>query len=206
MKISVSILTNPYTDKEAIEMLNATDADFLHVDVLDGHFVPGIKHEYVDLQYSTKPLDVHLMVSKPFEFINKYNYKLTEYMTISYEIGEDIDELLDYIKSLGLKCGLAIKPSTPIREIEQYLPKLDKVLLLLVEPGMGGQKMLKGSLYRIDELNALRKEKGYQFEIWVDGGINKETKDDVKNADGLVVGSYILKSENFQTSIDEVRL
>lgn len=206
MKIAVSILSTPYTDIEAIEKINNTNADYLHVDVLDGHFVPNVKRSYEDLHLSKKPLDVHLMVSNPFNYISKYAFKNTEYITLSFEIGDDLDSLLDYIKSLNIKCGLAIKPSTSVDEIKKYLGKLDKLLLMSVEPGASNQKMITSSLYKIDELIDEREKNSYNYEIWVDGGVNGETIEYVKKADGVVSGSFVTSIDDFQERIDKLRL
>ncbi|HBA37592.1 MAG TPA: hypothetical protein DCY94_02615 [Firmicutes bacterium] len=206
MKVSVSILKTPYSDAEAIKKINETDAEYLHVDVLDGHFIPGVKREYEDLYVSKKMLDVHLMVSKPFAFISKYALKNTKCITLSAEIDDDLDEYLDYIKSLNIECGLAIKPSTRPEEIEKYLEKLDKVTVLTVEPGASFQSMIMSSLYRIDTLVNLRKKNGYKYEIWVDGGVNGENISKLSKVDGVVSGGFVVSGEDFQERIDKLRL
>lgn len=207
MKVAVSILNgDKKSDKDAIEKINKTDAEYLHVDVQDGKYTTAPKRDYDSLYLSKKPLDVHLMVSNPFNYISKYALLNTEVIVFHLEIDEDINGLLDYIKSMGLKCGLAIKPETSIEKLEPYLGKLDKVLLLTVTLGASNQKMIESSLYKIDVLRQLRREKGYTFEIFVDGGVNAETISKVKDADGVVSDSFIRNHENYQDGIDKLRL
>lgn len=206
MKVAVSILSSNYDEEETIRRLNETDADYLHLDVMDGHFVANRTPSWNYLHTSKKPLDVHLMVSRPFSHISKYACLNTETIVISFEITEDIASILEYIKERGIKCGLAIKPDTKVEEIKEYLPIVDQIIVMTVEPGKGGQPMLSKPLDKIDELITLRKKKKYKYKIEVDGGVNDETIEKVSNADIVVSGSYICKSENFQERIDKLRL
>ncbi len=207
MKVAVSILNgDKKSDVDAIEKINKTDAEYLHVDVQDGKYTTAPKRDYDSLHLSKKPLDVHLMVSNPFNYISKYALLNTEVIVFHLEIDEDINGLLDYVKSMGLKCGLAIKAETSMEKLEPYLEKLDKVLLLTVTLGASNQKMIESSLYKIDVLRQLRREKGYTFEIFVDGGVNAETISKVKDADGVVSDSFIRNHENYQDGIDKLRL
>lgn len=206
MKVAVSILSSNYDEEETIRRLNETDADYLHLDVMDGHFVANRTPSWNYLHTSKKPLDVHLMVSRPFSHISKYACLNTETIVISFEITEDIASILEYIKERGIKCGLAIKPDTKVEEIKEYLPIVDQIIVMTVEPGKGGQPMLSKPLDKIDELITLRKKKKYKYKIEVDGGVNDETIEKVSNADIVVSGSYICKSENFQEKIDKLRL
>lgn len=204
-KVAVSILSSNYDEEETINRINKTDAEILHVDVMDGHFVIQKTKEYEFLQNSKKPLQVHLMVSNPFRFIDKYAYKNTESIIFQIEIDDEIDKLLDYIKSKGIKCGLAINPETSIDALLPYIGKLDHIIIMTVKPGLGGQKMLDGVTHKIDDLIEIRKNKELNFNITVDGGINNDTINKVRNADILVSGSYICKSDDFQFQIDTLR-
>ncbi len=206
MKVAVSILSLLYSEEETIERINKTDADYLHVDVLDGSFGTSDKTHYEYLHESKKPLNVHLMVSRPFDYIATYANMGAESITIQAELEDDLEGLLHYIKTLGLKCGLALSPSVPVDKVLPYIEELDEVLVLCVEPGKGGQKMIEEVLYKIDELVDLRESRGYEFEIFVDGGVNDETVKSVARADAVVAGSYIVKSEDFQERIDKLRL
>lgn len=206
MNIAVSILKSKLDEKNTIEAINNTDAEFLHLDVMDGKFVEEItpKREY--LQNSLKPIQVHLMVSNPFNYINKYAIKNAESIIFHVELDEDIDSLLSYIRNVGYKCGLAINPETDVSKLWPYIEKLDYVLVLTVKPGRGGQKMLDEPLSKIQTLIKLRTEKELSFKIIVDGGVNDETVSKVKMADIIVSGSYICSSDDYQEQIDKLRL
>lgn len=206
MKLAVSILSSDYDEEETIRRINETNADYLHVDVTDGSFVPTKTPQREFLHTSKKPLNVHLMVSRPFDFISVFKELQAESITIQAELEDDLDSLLRYIRSLGMKCGLALCPSTDIAKIEEYVGFLDEVLILSVEPGRGGQKIIEAALDKIDELAKLREKTSAKFEIFVDGGVNGENIDKVKGADAVVVGSYICKSENYQAQIDKLGL
>lgn len=201
MKIAVSILNSNYDELETIKRVNETEADFLHVDVMDGKFVLNKTPKYEHLYESKKKLNVHLMVSDPFKFISEYSLLNTESIIFHTELDYDIDGLLDYIKSMGLKCGLAINPNTSPNRLLPYIDKLDYVLIMTVIPGKGGQKLLESTIYKIDIFKKMREERKLHFEIIVDGGINADTINKVKNADIVVSGSYICKSEDYNARI-----
>ncbi len=207
MKVAVSILNgDKKSDKIAIDKINKTDAEYLHVDVLDGKYTNTPKREYDNLHLSRKPLDIHLMVSNPFSYINKYTLFNTEIIVFHLEIDEDINGLLDYIKASGLKCGLALKAETDVKKLDPYLARIDKVLLLTVTLGLSNQHMIDGVEDKINYLKNKREEKRYHYEIFVDGGINEETINRVKDADGVVSDSFIRNHEDYQDGIDKLRL
>lgn len=207
MKLAISILSSNYDEKETIRRINETDAEYIHVDVMDGHFVANRTKKYEFLSESEKPLDVHLMVSRPFEYILKYSsLPNTEAITIHVELEDRLDELLNYIRERGLKCGLAINPSTSLEELEDYYDLIDEVLVMTVEPGKGGQKMLESVLEKLQQLVDIRNSGNYNFQIIVDGGVNADTIDNVSMADIVVSGSYVCKSDNYQERINQLRL
>ena len=205
MTIGVSIL-NSKDLKRDLELLNNTNCDYFHIDVMDNKFVTNKNDPYDILKYYenlyNKRLDVHLMCEKPLSYIDKYINLNTEFITFHVEIKEDIEKIIKHIKEYGIKVGLAIKPSTDIRFIEPFIDDIDLVLLMSVEPGYGGQKFLMSSETRIKELKDLIKDKNIL--ISVDGGIDNITKKYVKEADILVSGSYILKG-NYEERIDSLK-
>ena len=207
MKVSVSFLKSKYNLETTIRKINETNADFLHVDVMDGKFVPNISCVYEEvsdtIKMSNKLLDVHLMVSDPEEYILKYK-NLNPYMiTIHFEIDKDIKELIDLIHSYGIKAGISIKPNTSVMEIEYILDDIDNVLVMSVEPGKGGQKFIESSKEKVDLLYSLKNDSDYL--ISVDGGINNDTVSKVNNADIVITGSYICMSDNYQENINKIK-
>lgn len=206
MKIAVSILKSKFNEEDTINKINNTDAEYIHLDVMDGLFVLEKTPKRDFLHKSKKKLQVHLMVNRPFSYVSEYALLNTDAIIIQSELTEDISGLLSYIKSMGIKCGLALKPETNVDVILPYIDTIDQVLVLTVEPGKGGQKLMDSVLYKIDLLNNIRKDKKLDFEIIVDGGVNRETIEKVKNADIIVSGSYICESDNFQEKIDNLRL
>lgn len=209
MEVAVSFLKSKYNLDETIDKINKTDADFIHVDVMDGDFVPNITIDYNKIKNAlitaNKNLDIHLMVSNPIEYILKYKNLKPEFITIHSEINKNIDDLIELVKSYNIKVGLSIKPKTSIEQIEKYLSKIDNVLIMSVEPGLGGQKFMDSILYKIDILYRIRKEKKLNFKISIDGGINNETIKKVKKVDFVISGSYICMSDNYQEKIDTLR-
>ena len=201
MKLAVSILVTDYDEEETIARINETTADYLHVDVTDGSFVSQRTPQRDFLHTSKKPLNVHLMVSRPFDYISMFKELQAESITIQAELEDDLNSLLDYIHELGMKCGLALCPKTSVSAVEEYANKLDEVLILSVTPGVG-----ESTLDKIEELENLREKEGYQFKIFVDGGVNGETIGKIRGADAVIVGSFICKSEDYQAQIDKLGL
>lgn len=197
MELSVSIL-NSEDKKKMINLLNNTDISYIHLDVMDGKFVPqkNLKIEAIKQlsKISEKKLDIHLMVSDPMYYVeNIKNIDNIEYITIHLEINKDIKEILSKIKSYGYKTGLSIKPNTNIKTLIPYLEYIDLILLMTVEPGLGGQSFLEISTTRLKELKEIIND---NVKIEVDGGINNNTIKYVEAAHIAVVGSYITKSDN----------
>lgn len=208
MLISTSFLSSKNIPQD-LTKLNETDTDYIHVDVMDGKFVKNKSLPFSEMKniykYTDKRLDVHLMVEKPMSFIEKYATLNAEYITIHLELAEDIEKLLNYIKEFGIKSGIAINPSTPVKDLVPYLPLVDLVIVMSVVPGAGGQAFIEETPAKIRELRTLLKEYNSKALICVDGGINDKTKDLCQDADILVSGSFILNGEDYQNQINMLR-
>ena len=209
MKTSISFLSsnNPPRD---LKLLNDTDTDFIHLDIMDGKFVKNKTMPFREMKniykYTNKRLDVHLMVSEPEKYIENYSTLNTEYITIHLEIVGDINKYIQMIKSYGIKAGIAIKPNTNVRDIVPYLPYIDLILVMSVEPGEGGQEFISGSDDKIREIRKLLEEYNINdVVVSVDGGVNDKTIEYCRDCDIVVSGSYIINSDNFQEKIDTLR-
>lgn len=206
--LSVSILGIKENIKENIKKIDKLNIDYFHIDVMDGIFVPNKTMEYSEiktyLENQKTKLDVHLMVKEIKKYIDEYSNLQPEYITFHYEATNEPIKIINYIKEKNIKAGLSIKPNTKVEEIKHLLKEVDLVLIMSVEPGFGGQTFIESSTKKIEELKNLRKINKYNYQIEVDGGINKETKEKVKNADILVVGSYITKN-NYEEKIKEFK-
>ena len=205
MDIAVSILSSNYDIDETIKRVNETSAKYFHIDVMDGKFVPNVVDPYEHLSNTLKPLNVHFMVDDPFKYITYYSsLKNVDMIIFQVEIDDNIDALLDYIKSFNIKCGLAIKPDTDITEISTSLEKLDEVLVMSVEPGMGGQEFMESSLEKVETLKNIREKRNLNFLIGIDGGVNNTNFSKLKDVDIIAVGSYICKSDNYSEKVNEL--
>lgn len=209
MKVAVSFLKSKYDTSKTIELINNTDADYIHVDIMDGKFVENTTLQYKDLKdilkTSKTKLDVHLMVENPIDYILDYKNLNPKYITIHREISKNIDNLIDLIHSYKIGAGISINPNTDVSKIEKYLGKVDNVLIMSVEPGKGGQKFNESILPKIYELIKLREKNNYKYVISIDGGINDTTISKVKDVDFIISGSYICMSENYQDNINKLR-
>lgn len=202
LKVSVSFIKSRYDEKETILKINETSADYLHVDLMDGVFVSQNNYSFSDIKYfledNKKPLDIHFMYSKPKEYIEKYVSLKPEFITVHLECEENIDELIDYIHSFGIKCGISIKPDTALELLTPYLNKIEQVLVMSVVPGEGGQKFMPSVIPKLIELKNIQSD----FIISIDGGINDETIHIVKDyVDMVVSGSFICLNENYEKFI-----
>ena len=205
LKISTSILASD-NRIESIQKLNNTNSDYIHIDTMDGLFVPHTQmliNEIIELEkISNKPLDIHLMVENPEEYITQLENKNIDYITIHIEINKDINKLINMIKSLNYKVGLSIKPNTNIDSLIPYLDKIDLVLIMSVEPGFGGQQFMPNSLEKAKYLRKLNPS----ITIEIDGGIKDTNIKEVKKyVDIAVVGSYITNNNNYQEAINNLK-
>ena len=208
MKVSVSFLSSKDIPKDLVK-LNDTDVDYIHVDFMDGKFVKNKTLPYQEMlhipKFTSKRLDVHLMVAEPSFYIPIFAELNCEYMTIHVEVEEDIVKDLELIKSYSIKCGLAINPDTKVSSLIPYLPYLDQILIMSVVPGEGGQSFIPETSEKIKEVRALVDSYGLNIAINVDGGVTGETKDLCVGCDILTSGSYIVLSDNFQEKISSLR-
>lgn len=208
MKVSASFLSSKNIPQD-LRKLNETDVDYIHLDIMDGKFVPNKSLPFSEMkhihEFTSKRLDVHLMVENPSKYIPLYSELNTEYITIHEEIDEDIIEDLNMIKKYSIKCGMAIKPNTKVSRLVPYLPYLDLILIMSVEPGAGGQEFIKESEDKLKEVRDLLSSYKMTPIVSVDGGVNDKTITLCSDANMVVSGSYITNSNNFQEKISSLR-
>ena len=208
MKVSVSFLSSKNIPRD-LRLLNDTDVDYIHVDIMDGKFVENKTMPFREMRhisdYTSKRLDVHLMVEDPSNYIPLYAELNTEYIVFHVEVDEDIEKNLKLIKDYSIKCGLSICPETKVSSLIPYLPYLDQILVMSVVPGKGGQSFIEESEEKIKEVRKLIESYNLDIVINVDGGINNKTKDKCSESDILTSGSYVINSDNFQEKISSLR-
>lgn len=213
--IAPSILSADFNNlKKEIKLVESLKAEYLHFDVMDGHFVPNISFGQPVLKsiaHSHSMInDVHIMISEPKRYAKEFIDCGANILTFHYEACKDInevEEVIDIIHSSGAKAGLSVKPNTSVEVIYPVLHKLDLVLIMSVEPGFGGQKFIPSALEKISKVKKLILEKGYQCLVEVDGGINEETGKLCKEAgvDILVAGSYLFGHQDIKERINKIR-
>ena len=185
-----------------LEMINSSEAQMLHIDVMDGVFVPNISFGFPVLKYvqkvCQKPLDVHLMIVEPQKFIQEVKDCGAEIMNVHYETCTHLNRVVQQIKDSGMKAGVTLNPATPVCLLRDIIAELDLVLLMSVNPGFGGQKFIPQTLNKVRELRELINETGSKALIEVDGGVNAETGKQLREAgaDILVAGNYVFKAED----------
>ncbi len=203
MQISTSIL-NSLNREESIKKLNYTKTNYIHIDVMDGLFVSDKQFTINEIKtlsnISMKKLDIHLMVENPNNYIKELSNMKIEYITFHIEVDNNINNIISTIKEKDYKVGLAIKPNTDINLLKPYLDKIDLILVMSVEPGKGGQPFLETTPPRINKIKELIQDKDILIEV--DGGISEKTIEKITNADIVVSGPYIVKSDNYNEKIN----
>lgn len=209
MKTSISFLKSNASRIDTIKKISETDANYIHVDIMDGKFVPNqtlsIEETNELLMNSSKLLDVHLMVENPIEYIEGLKNLNIHYLTIHIEIEKDIEFLLNKIHEYGMRAGLAINPETDISKLNPYLDRIDYILIMGVNPGLGGQELIKSTIDKIEDLRRLRETYNYHYVISFDGGVNFNTRSLLNNLDIIVSGSYVCMSDNYQNTINTLK-
>ena len=210
-KILPSILSADFANLERdVRELEQIGIDMIHIDVMDGNFVPNISFGFPIIEAirskTDKIFDCHLMIARPEEYVERFCNAGCDMVSFHIEATNHADRVIQIIRNSGKKAGIVLNPQTPIESVKYLLPKLDYVLIMTVNPGFGGQKFIPEMLDKIEELAKIREEKGYSFLIQVDGGVNVETsklcRD--KGADLLVCGSFLFGAEDKEKTLGEL--
>lgn len=209
MIIAPSILSADFSKLgEQIKILEKNNITELHIDVMDGHFVPNISFGMPvikSLRRCTNMFfDVHIMISEPLKYIDDLVNSGADRITFHHEVKDENKLVIKKIKASGIEAGISIKPNTDVEDIEEILKDIDLVLVMSVEPGFGGQKFMDSSVDKISRLVKLRSEKDYNYKIQVDGGINIDTISKAKDVDIVVAGSAVFKG-NIEENINNLR-
>ena len=202
-KLSPSMLSIDFGNiEENIKKVKDAGADYIHVDVMDGSFVPNISFgppviEYVKKAAGDMPLDVHLMIDRPERYIDAFKKCGADILTIHYESTEDVHETIRLIREAGMKVGLSIKPATPVSVLKDYISEVDMILIMSVEPGFGGQNFMDVAYDKLRETKALVMDAGVSCDIEVDGGVSLQNLESILEAGAnvIVAGSAIFKND-----------
>ena len=212
IKVSPSILAADFANlSEECSKIDKSNADWFHLDIMDGLFVPNISFGMPVVrtirQLTKKPLDVHLMIVQPEKYITEFINLGSNIITVHIEATNNLNQIINKIHKSSLKSGIAINPQTPISDLKEYINKVDLICLMGVNPGFAGQKFIESTHERLQELKNLIISSGSSALIEVDGGVNKENYQQLKSngADVLVAGSYIFNSPNYNIAIDNLK-
>lgn len=211
-KLAPSILSADFSRLgEQVELISRAGADYVHVDVMDGHFVPNISFGAAVMKslnkWETSPYDVHLMIENPDNYIADFVTDKTEFIVVHQEACVHLHRTIQNIKSHGVKAGVSINPATPVSTLECILADVDLVLVMSVNPGFGGQKFIPGALDKIRQLSAIRSEKDYHFEIEIDGGVTLDNAKEIFDAgcDIAVAGSAVFGAEDIAERVEQFK-
>ena len=213
VKIAPSILSADFTKLgEHIERVDKGGAEFIHIDVMDGAFVPNISFGFPIIKairkYTNKVFDVHLMIEEPSKYVDEFVNSGADLITIHYEADRHIDRTINYIKSKGVKVGVALNPATPVSVLENILPLLDMVLIMSVNPGFGGQKFIPYALNKIREVKKMAMECNREdMLIQVDGGVGANNIKEVVEAGAnvIVAGSAVFNEDKIEENIANLK-
>lgn len=210
--IAPSILSADFANLQRdIEMINLSEADWFHVDVMDGVFVPNISFGMPVVsaihRHATKPLDVHLMIVEPDKYVAAFAQAGAATLTVHYEACSHLHRTVQAIHQEKMKAGVAINPHTPVAALEDILPFVDLVLVMSVNPGFGGQSFIEHTLSKIDQLVKMRRQGGYKFLIEVDGGVGASNASAIvaSGADVLVAGNFVFGASDPTSAINSLK-
>ena len=210
--IAPSVLSCDFANVQRdVEMINISDADWFHVDVMDGVFVPNISFGFPVIKaikkHAKKPLDVHIMIKNPDDYVTQFKEAGTDILTVHYEACRHLHRTIQNIKANGMQAGVALNPHTPVSVLVDVIKDLDLVLIMSVNPGFGGQKFITNAIEKVKQAAELIKRTGSNAKIEVDGGVNLETGKLLieAGANALVAGSFVFGSDNPTETISKLK-